>query len=201
MKQYSLYLNIVLVLAVGYLYYLHFSIPQTSKSKIKAAPVALNGQSSANSMAYVDLDSLNEKISYIKNKRKELEAEQEAIENEWQAGYRNLENQKNTFLKKGNAITQEEAEKFQQQLQEQQYQIDNKKQTLTQKLNDKSYKIMDGIQKKIKAFLEDYNSERNYTYIFTTGNGLDYIAYKDSSLNITQDVVEGMNEILEKESK
>lgn len=202
MKQVSLYLNIVLVIAVGYLFYMHFSECKPAKSKLKAAPVVntANGASS-NLMAYVDLDTMNEKITYIKNKRKELESEQEAIENEWQAGYKNLENQKNIFLKKGNAITQEEAEKFQMQLQEQQYQIDNKKQTLTQKLNDKSYKLMDDIQKKIKEFLEDYNAERKYTYIFTIGTGLDYIVYKDSTFNITQDVVDGMNEILNKETK
>lgn len=203
MKQISLYLNIVLVIAVGFLFYMQFSTAKPQKTKLKAAPIVSQEKGGAQSMlmAYVDLDTLNEKITYIKNKRKELEAEQEAIENEWQNGYKNLENQKNIFLKKGNAITQEEAEKFQMQLQEQQYQIDNKKQTLSQKLNDKSYKIMDDIQKKIKEFLEEYNSERKYAYIFTTGTGLDYIVYKDTTLNITQDVVEGMNEILNKETK
>ena len=51
-------------------------------------------------IAYVDLDSLNEKIHFIRDKRKELESEQKAIETEWENGYRNLENQKNNFLKK-----------------------------------------------------------------------------------------------------
>lgn len=202
MKQVSLYLNIVLILAVGYLFYMHFSESKPAKSKLKAAPVVKSGAGAAsNLMAYVDLDTLNEKITYIKNKRKELETEQEAIENEWQAGYKNLENQKNTFYKNVNAITREEEEKFQIQLQEQQYQIDNKKQTLTQKLNEKSYKIMDDIQKKIKEFLEEYNADKKYSYIFTVGTGLEYIVYKDSTLNITEDVVDGMNEILNKETK
>ena len=31
-------------------------------------------------------------------------------------------------------------------------------------------------------------------YIFTTGTGMDYMVYKDSSMNITDDVIEGMNE-------
>ncbi len=33
-------------------------------------------------IAYVELDSLNENITYIKTKRKELEAEQRSIETE-----------------------------------------------------------------------------------------------------------------------
>jgi hypothetical protein len=31
-------------------------------------------------------------------------------------------------------------------------------------------------------------------YIITTGTGLDYMVYKDSTLNITNDVIKGMNE-------
>jgi hypothetical protein len=42
----------------------------------------------------------------------------------------------------------------------------------------------------------DYNKEKNYLYILTTGTGLDYMVYKDSTLNITEDVVVGMNEKL-----
>lgn len=198
MKNLSTLLNIVLLFAVGVLYYLHFSkdqVPVKSKVKAEISPSsnANNPNASRNSIAYVELDSLNEKITYIKSKRKELEGEQQAIETEWENGYKNLENQKNNFLKKGAAITQQEAESFQNVLLQQQQQIDGKKQSLTQKLTEKSYRFMDDIQKKLKDFLIEYNNEKNYTYIFTTGTGLDYMVYKDSTLNITNDVIEGMN--------
>ena len=86
------------------------------------------------------------------------------------------------------------AQEFQGQLLQEQQQIDEKKQNLSQRLSEKSYKFMDDIQKKLKDFLTEYNSQRNFTYIFTTGTGLDYMVYKDSSLNITADVIAGMNE-------
>lgn len=86
------------------------------------------------------------------------------------------------------------AQQFQGQLMQEQQQIDEKKQSLSQKLSEKSYKFMDDIQKKLKDFLTDYNSQKNYSYIFTTGTGLDYMVYKDSSMNITDDVIAGMNE-------
>ena len=53
---------------------------------------------------------------------------------------------------------------------------------------------MDEIQKKLKDFLNTYNKTKNYQYILTTGTGLDYMLYKDSTFNITYDVVKGMNE-------
>ena len=59
--------------------------------------------------------------------------------------------------------------------------------------------IMEGIKKHLRDFLAEYNKEKNYMYIFTTGTGLDYMVYKDSTLNITADVIKGMNEKMEKE--
>ncbi len=194
MKQFSLILNVVLVLALAFLYYHVFSEKkQTSKSSSKTIGTETSVTANRPPIAYVDLDSLNEKIFYIKERRKELEGEQKAIESEWNNSMRGLENQKNTFLKKGNAITQQEAEQFQGELYQQQQQIEARKQNTMQKLSEKSYKFMDDIQKKLKEFLADYNKEKNYMYILTTGTGLDYMVYKDSALNITEDVVLGMN--------
>jgi len=202
MKHLSLALNIVLFVAVGILYYLHFSSskPNEKKKKNQIAQLAkANGNSPL--IGYVDLDSLNEHISYIKNNRKILEGEQIAIEKEWENAYRNLQAQKDNFLKRGNSITQAEAEEFQGKLIQQQQMVDEKKQSSTQALNDKSYKFLDDVQKKLKAFLVEYNQDNKFNYIFTTGNGLEYMVYKDSALNITDDVIEGMNEILNAEKK
>ena len=152
-------------------------------------------------LAYVELDSLNEQINFIKDKRKELEAEMKAIEQEQENGYRNLQAQKDNFLKKGAAITEEEAQIFQGKLIDQQQKIDGRKQQLNQKLNEKSFGIMEGIQKKLKDFLTEYNKDKKYMYIFTTGTGLDYMVFKDSTLNITNDVIGGMNAKMKAEAK
>jgi outer membrane protein len=199
MKYFSTILNVVLLLAVAFLYYHAFGNKKTVSLAAKTSALETDAKKSLMApIAYVELDSLNEKITFIKEKRKELEAEQKAIEAEWENGYKGLENQKNNFLKKGDAITQQMAEQFQGELLQQQQVIDGKKQGLTQKLSEKSYKFMDDIQKKLKEFLVDYNKEKNYLYILTTGTGMDYMVYKDSSLNITEEVVQGMNEKLKK---
>jgi len=195
MKKSIIIIQIVLLLAVGLLYYWHFTCNKNNTTLCKSS-VAIKPGNSRPLIAYVDLDSLNEKIVFIKNNRLSLEMEQKSIESEWEKGYRDLENQKNNFLKKGSAITQSQAEEFQNILLQQQQNIDNKKQVLMQKLNQKSFKFMEDIQKKLKEFLEDYNKNNQFTYIFTTGNGLDYMVYKDSSYNITHDVIDGMNEKL-----
>jgi outer membrane protein len=202
MKNTSNIINVILIIAVGILFYLHFADKKQVEKKPNL-PVANVANKSNNNMsiAYFDLDSLNENISYIKNNRKQMESEQQAIENEWENAYRNLEKQKNDFLKRGASITQSEAEVFQNKLLQQQEEVDTKKQNASQRLNQRSYKFSEELQQKLKKFLEDYNKDKVYNYIFTVGTGLDYLIYKDSSMNITKDVIDGMNEILKTDSK
>lgn len=204
MKQFSLFLNIVLLLALGFLYYKVYSDKKPAVKPASQSPVqASNGNLATEPVkaliAYVELDSLNDQISYIKNRRTQLEAEQKAIETEWQNGYKGLEAKKDNFIKvKGQNMTQQEAENFQIELMQQQQAIDSRKQTQQQNLGDKSYKFMEEIQKKLKEFLAEYNKDKNYQYILTTGTGLDYLIFKDSTLNITADVVTGMNKVFSK---
>ena len=203
MKNLSLVLNVVLVLAVGYLYYFNFSGKKANAVAAKTGSIynASDSNSYRPPLAYVELDSLNEKITFIKEKRRELEAAMKAIETEQEMGYRNLEAQKNDFLKRGAAITEQEAQIFQGKLIDQQQKIDGKKQQQSQDLNEKSFNIMEDIQKKLKDFLTEYNKDKKYMYIFTTGTGLDYMVFKDSSLNITNDVIKGMNEKMKTAAK
>ncbi len=203
MKNLSLVLNVILLLAVGYLYYYNFSGKKTVATAEKLNHVAGLSDSGGYRppLAYVELDSLNENITFIKERRRELEAEMKAIEQEQENGYRGLQAQKDNFLKKGAAITEEEAQNFQGKLIDQQQKIDTRKQEQSQRLNEKSFNIMEGIQKKLKEFLTEYNKDKKYMYIFTTGSGLDYMVFKDSTLNITKDVIRGMNEKMKSESK
>jgi outer membrane protein len=196
MKNFYVGLNILLFAAVAFLYVKVFS---GNKSTVGISAAAIKDTSllaatlNENAIAFVELDSLNEKISFIKNKRQELEKEQKGIETEWRNGMLGLQNRATEFQKKGKAITQEEAEKFQGELQQAQQQMEAKKQGLTENLTERSYKFLDDIQKKLKDFLLEYNKDKKYQYILTTGTGMDYMLYKDPLLNITDDVIKGMN--------
>lgn len=200
MKQFSTILNIVLLIAVGYLYFLYYG--GNHKNRFAGNEVHRHIDSCLGSpvIAYVDLDSLNNNVGYIKQRKKELEAEQNVIAREYENSYHDMENEKNNFLKKGNAITQKEAEDFQAKLVQKQQQVESDKQQKSQNLAQKGAKIMEDMQTKLKAFLNEYNKDKKYTYILATGTGLDYLFYKDSTKNITKDVVKGLNELMDKKA-
>jgi outer membrane protein len=197
MKQFSIGLNIVLVTAVAFLYYLHFAgskiVPVYKATKNNN--YADSGFRKRNVLAYVELDSLNNNVDFIRQRKKELEVEQKLIANEYEAAYHELAASRDNFLKKGKSITQQEAEAFQEKLGQKQQEIEQVKQLKSQKLAEKGARIMQDMQGTLKDFMNEYNKEKKYTLIFTTGTGLDYFLYKDSSLNITSEIVKGLNSI------
>lgn len=196
MKQFSFVLNILLVAAVAVLYYLHFA-SNKSTTKEKLGDSYKQRDSCGDKIpivAYVELDSLYSNVTIIKQRKKELETEQKIIAQEYENSYRSLMAERDQFLKKGNAITQQEAEVFQTKLGQKQQDIEALKQTKAQRLAEKGAKIMEDMQSKVRSFMKEYNKSKNYSYILATGTGLDYLFYKDSTLNITGDVIRGLNE-------
>lgn len=204
MQKFSTIFNVVLLIAVGVLYYLHFSAGKNKSinNVVKGGVVAKDtSKQKIPVVAYVELDSLNANVNFIKQRKTELEAEQKVIATEYENAYQNLEAEKNNFLKRGNAITQQEAQAFQEKLMQKQQDIEANKQAKGQRLAEKGAKVMDDMQNKLKSFLAEYNKEKGYTYILATGTGLDYLFYKDSTLNITPEIVKGLNEKMNASSK
>ncbi len=195
MKQFSIVLNVVLVIAVAFLYYLHFSGGKNAGTS--GANMNHNSRDTSFGkrmvIAYVELDSLNNNVAFISQRKRELEAEQKIIAQEYENAYRELTVLRDNFLKKGNSITQQEATEFQEKLGLKQQEIEQAKQQKSQKLAEKGARIMEDMQGKLKNFMNEYNKEKKYTLIFTTGTGLDYFLYKDSTLNITSNIVKGLN--------
>ncbi len=197
MKQFSTILNIVLLIAVSVLFYLHFA--GNKKNVAQCNTIARKDSCAAGQqIAYVELDSINNNVTYIKQQKKELEAEQKQIANEYENAYHEMEAAKNNFLKRGNAITQREAEEFQNKLLQQQQQVEATKQAKGQKLAEKGSRMMEEMQTKIKIFLNDYNKEKQYNYILATSSGFDYLFFKDSTKNITSEIVKGLNDKMNK---
>jgi len=195
MKKAQVVLNVILVVLIAILFFLHFSGRKKqciATANCSATKDSIGAKHSV--IAYVELDSLNSQVTFIRDRKTELDGEQKGIENDYENSYRQLEAEKNNFLKRGSAITQPEAEAFQEKLVQQQQQVEADKQSRSQKLAEKGAKIMGDVQEKLKDFLNDYNKDKKYTYILATGTGLDYMFYKDSTLNITNDIVKGLND-------
>lgn len=200
MKNLSLVLNVILFVLVGVLFYFHFkgssnrsiTITPSSKDSLVLKPLKV---------AYVDLDSIEANFGYYKQRREESERRSESIDRELNSSYNSIEKERYDFSQRGNAISQVEAENFQREYTTKMQNLQKRKEQLTQELMDQNQKILEDVQTKINGFLEEYNKTKNYSFIFTAGKGNMMLFYKDTTYNITDEVVAGLNELIKVQTK
>jgi len=190
MKLPQTLINIALALAVAVLFYLHIS--GRTATQAGAAQVA-NGPAVIPKLAYVDLDSIQIKYLYYKQKMDEFEQRKEGADRELNSAFQKIENERVAFAQRGNAITQVEAENFQREYTRKMQNLENQKRNLENDIQQEGVKTMEDLKKRINDFLERYNKAHSYSLIFSTSSTINVLFHKDTAFNITDDVVAGLN--------
>ena len=199
MKNILLPLNILLLLAVAVLFYLHFSQGKPGASLPKAAVTGDSAKASPSlRIAYVDLDSIQEKYDYYKEKMNDFERKKENADRDLNNAFQKIENERVAFVQKGQSITQVEAENFQREYTRKMQNLENQKRNLENSIQQEGVKTMEELKKKINEFLDQYNQSRGYSYIFSYSSNINMLFYKDTALNITNEVIQGLNEAYNK---
>lgn len=193
MKNLLLSLNIILVIAVGYLFYQHFKKPgqaavtETTSAK---APVVIDLKPS--SIVYINSDSLWSNYQFVKDIKKQLEKERASSESQFQAKYEQLEKEANEFRDKAQFMSQDQGMKAQQDLMEKEQKLGEWREEAASKLLQNENEKNNMLQNKITEYLKRNYSNSNYTYIlgYSAGGG---ILYANDSLDITTEVINGLN--------
>lgn len=200
MKHFSLILNVVLLLLVGYLYFDRFS------SSKKASVLSANAQkckdsstNHGNKLAYIDLDSLQSNYQYYKVLKADFERKQSASNNEVAELQKRYQSRAMQLQQKGATMTPQEQEAAMREINQMQQGLQSKKQSLDNDLYNSNTKMKEDILSRIQNFLKEYNKDGRYDYVFSYEPG--FMFYKDSGLNITSDVIKGLNDLYEKDKK
>jgi outer membrane protein len=184
----------VLAVLVAVLFYLHFK----NHSQIDKITDKVTKQDTMASrplkIAYVDLDSIQEKYEYYRTKMSEFEKKKESADRELNSSFQKIENERVAFVQRGNAITQVEAESFQRDYTRKMQNLENQKRVMENQIQEDGIKTMEELRKRINDFLEEYNKTQGYSYIFSYSAGLNVLFYKDPVYNITDEVVAGLND-------
>ncbi|MEO6188352.1 MAG: OmpH family outer membrane protein [Ginsengibacter sp.] len=198
MKNILLVFNIILFILVGILYYLYFTNSKKDTSQKITAAVA--SPSVGNSrVAYIDLDSLQSNYSYYKIIKADFEKKQEAANNQITSLQKKYQARAIELQQKGPTMNQKEQESAMQEMNKMQQDLQEKKQGIDNSLYNTNSKMKEDILLRIQNFLKEYNKDGRYSYIFSYEPG--FMFYKDSALNITPDVIEGLNELYTENKK
>ncbi len=160
-----------------------------------AAAAAAAEKSGAQLIAFVEIDSLQEKYEFCKEMKGKLEQKQKNAEAALASQEKNLQAAAQNFQNKINNngfSSRQEAENQQAAIQRQQDQYMASQQRLGNELQSELVKYQEALLDSINHFLAEYNKDKKFAFILTKQKG-DNILYADQVYDITDDVVAGLN--------
>jgi outer membrane protein len=205
-KNLSLILNGILIVAVAILFYLHFSSPKTSTSTegttVEKAdstnslpPVKLPEIRSVNGpIAYINYDVLVDKYKYYKDLENQFEGFAKRKESELAKKEQSWMESVERYKQLGESMTPEARAQREQQLSEEQNNLLMLREQMRAEVAEKQANLNKDFLKKIDDYLKQLSKQKNYSYVFTySKGGPATIVFANDSLEITNQVIEGLN--------
>jgi outer membrane protein len=198
MKNLSLILNAVLLIAVGFLMVQHFSgSKKAGSSDEQSAP-----KDAPLNVVYVNADTLLTKYEYMNQKQEELSKREQEADTQLKSRGRALEKEflaAQDKIQKGllapNQIAAEE-----QRLAQKQQTLMAEQERITRELMSEGQKIQEELNKAIKDLLAEIQKEKGYDYILSYGPGTGILMVNEK-LDITPMVLERLNKKETQENK
>ncbi|HEY5825066.1 MAG TPA: OmpH family outer membrane protein, partial [Cyclobacteriaceae bacterium] len=154
MKNLSLILNAVLIVAVGVLYYLHFASP-------KSASVSSGNVSAANlQIAYINADSVLKNYDYFKVSREKLESKGQKLDADLRNRAQSLQNDYAAYQRNLGSMTIGQAKALEEDLTKKQQNLRMYQESLSQELMGEEQKINQELYGKVTDYLKKYGKEK-----------------------------------------
>lgn len=187
MKNISLILNAILFVAVGVLFYLQFA-DNTAKSapSTVVAPGELK-------MAYINSDSVLKYYDFFKVNRGKLETKSKKLDQELRGRAQGLQNDYESYQRNVSNLTIGQAKTIEEDLAKKQQNLRLYQESLSQELSGEEGKMNVELYSKITEFLKKYGEEKGIQLVLKFDPTSD-VLYGGNSLDITQDVIVGLNE-------
>jgi outer membrane protein len=197
MKKLSIALFVVLSLAIIGLYILYFTGNKKSKTTTSS-----NTELPSGGIAYVNIDSVIFKFDMFTDRRAELITKQKSAEAElnskgtqYEKGVKDYQDKVNKGL-----ITRATAAQMEQALTQQQQELITLRDNLQSNLMEEEQVMNRQILEYITKFLEDNKSLYNYQFILGKSFG-GVVLYSDSTMDISQNVIDAVNKKYQAEKK
>jgi outer membrane protein len=145
-------------------------------------------------VGFVDIDTLESNYNYFKLKKAEFEVRQKNIDAELEKMASSLQSEYNTLQKQAQAgtLSQSDGEAAQQRLMQRQQELELKRQSMGAKFLKDQEAFNKEIHDNLHEYIEKYNVERGYDYILSYSKD-GSILYANKDLDLTQDIIKGMN--------
>jgi outer membrane protein len=193
MKNLSLLLNIVLLVAVIILYVLHFSPTKAETRASSSDTTAVDLK-----IAYINSDSVLKHYDYLKINRDQLEVKTKKMDSDYRNRAVGLQNEITAYQRNVSSMTLGQARAAEEDLGKKQQNLQLYQQSLQQQLMQEEAKLNKELYERITKFLKKHGQEKGLQVVLKFDPTSD-VLYGGESLDITQDVIAGLNTMYQEE--
>lgn len=147
-----------------------------------------------NTIAYIEIDTLMNQYQFCKDNMLRITQKSESYKRQLNNKSQALQRAAEEFQQKiqqGKFTSQQQAEQAQASLQKMQIDLQKMQEKLSEQFDKEQQQYNNQLRDSIKNFLKEYNKDKRYTMIISKAG--DNILMADPSLDITKDVINGLN--------
>ncbi len=192
-KNLSIIINAVLIVALGVLYFLHFngkSDIEEKSDKVEDAPVI--------QVAYVNSDSILANYTYAEKLQADFRVKTEGMERDYQNRVQGLQKEITDYQQNAGNLTINQAKALEENLMQKQQNLQLYQQKLQQDLMVEEASLNKDLYERVTGFLREYGNENNLELIVKYDQGSD-VLFASDAMDITKIVIDGLNAAYENE--
>ena len=190
MKNLSLILNGILIIAVAFLYYDEFADSDNPEEAVNNNELSLENLS----IAYVNSDTLLTNYNYYEEVSNKLDEKRLQLQQEYTRRAEGLQKQIEDYQRTMTNLTIAQARAVEEDLGRKRQNLLQYQETISQELMREEAAITQELYEKVSSFLKTYGDSNNLQVVLTysAGSGL---LYANDALNITDQVISGLNSL------
>jgi outer membrane protein len=188
MKNISVILNIVLLVAVAVLYFLYFSGPSASSASSNGSVVP-----SEFKIAYVKTDSVVKHYEYVKKTREIMEAKAKRLDQDLQKRADGLRGEFAAYQRNVNSMTLGQVKAVEEDLAKKEQNLQLFQRKVSQEVMDDQDRLRVELYDKVTAYLDKYGKDKGIQFILKFDQSSDVLQASEA-FDVTSDVIKGLNE-------
>jgi outer membrane protein len=166
-----------------------------------ATPTTATTVAADEKIVYVNSDSLLSKYEYFKALKTKMEAETKAAEADYTAKQTAFQREVQQYQGQQNTMPADQRATTEQRLQRKGQELQAYQQNAGAALQNKSAKENEALYNKVADYLKGYAKTKGYKMVLSYSKGNSAILFADGSLDVTSEVIKGLNEQYTKEKK
>ncbi|WP_113664086.1 OmpH family outer membrane protein [Pedobacter nanyangensis] len=172
-----------------------------TKTEGTATKTTVSVDANKDKIVFVDSDSLLNQYEYFKVLKTKMEAKGKAADADLKAKGQAFQRDMQQYQSQANSMTAEQRAATEERLGRKQQELQAYQQNAGAAFQNEQAKEQEALYNKVADYLKTYAKEKGYKMVLKYQKGMGDILFADESLDVTREVIKGLNEAYNKEKK